>query len=221
MNDKLDEIIKESLSEKHSVNPKLNRQIVAMAKETKKVKKIKVHSKVWRVAVAAAFCFVVILSAGVTAYAADIGGFREKFDLWIDGEKKTATAREVYDGEIVWGDGTTLDLTANAPCDVDPDKMKSYVLEVEGEAGQEPVAIYTIYDTDADISLNEIVDYINEPNVSFNDDGSIVVYYYDQVIDITDQFEVDICCVELEHEGQHGKLYVNKMEKTSAFSVEE
>lgn len=220
MNDKLDEIIKESLSEKHSVNPKRNRQIIAMAKETKKVKKIKVHSKVWRVAVAAVFCFVVILSAGVTAYAADIGGFREKFDLWIDGEKKTATVREVYDGEIDWVDGTTLDLADKVPCNVDSDKMKSYVLEAEGEDGQEPAAIITFYDAD-DISWNEIVAHLNGPQVSFNEDGSIVVYYCDQVIDITDQFEVDICCVELEHEGQRGKLYVNKKEKTSTFSVEE
>lgn len=38
---------------------------------------------------------------------------------------------------------------------------------------------------------------MNAPDVNYEDDGSVWVYWLDQKIDITDKFENDVCYVKL------------------------
>ena len=38
---------------------------------------------------------------------------------------------------------------------------------------------------------------MNQPEVEYQEDGSVWVYYYDQEIDITDQFKDGVCYVKV------------------------
>ncbi len=42
-------------------------------------------------------------------------------------------------------------------------------------------------------------EHINAPDIQYSNDGQVVVYYYGQSIDITDQFIDGICYVQLIH----------------------
>lgn len=44
----------------------------------------------------------------------------------------------------------------------------------------------------------EIMEELYAPEVSYEDDGSVWVYYYDQKVDITDKFDADgVCYIKL------------------------
>ena len=43
----------------------------------------------------------------------------------------------------------------------------------------------------------ELMEDITAPDVIYQDDGSVWVYWFDQKIDITDKFEDNICYVQL------------------------
>ena len=50
------------------------------------------------------------------------------------------------------------------------------------------------------------MEHLNEPDVSYQDDGTVWVYYYDQALDITDKFDNGVCYVKLIHDGN--ELYL-------------
>ena len=43
----------------------------------------------------------------------------------------------------------------------------------------------------------ELMDELDSPEVEYKDDGKVIVYYHDQIIDITDKFENGICYLEI------------------------
>lgn len=44
---------------------------------------------------------------------------------------------------------------------------------------------------------------LNAPDVEYEEDGSVWVYYYDQKIEITDKFDADgVCYVKLSNHGE-------------------
>ena len=47
------------------------------------------------------------------------------------------------------------------------------------------------------LTEDEIMEQINQPDVEYEDDGSVWLYYRDRKLDITDRFEDGICYVKL------------------------
>ena len=105
----------------------------------------------------------VVLIIGVTggAYAADLGGFRNTVDTWLYGEPVQAEIEEVSEGNFVihYPDGRT----------------------------RETGGVY--YDSEGNahgVTEEDIIAELDYPEVVKNEDGTVKVYYRDQVIDITE-----------------------------------
>ena len=127
-----------------------------------------------KVAVAAIAC-VVILGSGTAAYAMNVGGIQRTIQIWIHGDQT--------DAQFVVEDG-------------------SYTLDYEDENGE---AVHrggggvAIEDDGPERSLTEeeLMEEINSPEVEYEEDGSVWIYYKNQKMDITDKFEDGVCYVEL------------------------
>lgn len=127
-----------------------------------------------KVAVAAIAC-VVILGSGTAAYAMNVGGIQRTIQIWIHGDQT--------DAQFVVEDG-------------------SYTLDYEDENGE---AVHrggggvAIEDdgTERSLTEEELVEEINSPEVEYEEDGSVWIYYKNQKMDITDKFEDGVCYVEL------------------------
>lgn len=52
------------------------------------------------------------------------------------------------------------------------------------------------------LTEEELLEQINMPEVEYEEDGTVWVYYLDQKMEITDKFEDDICYVKIEADGQ-------------------
>lgn len=127
-----------------------------------------------KVAVAAIAC-VVILGSGTAAYAMNVGGIQRTIQIWIHGDQT--------DAQFVVEDG-------------------SYTLDYEDENGE---AVHrggggvVIEDdgTERSLTEEELMEEINSPEVEYEEDGSVWIYYKNQKMDITDKFEDGVCYVEL------------------------
>lgn len=127
-----------------------------------------------KVAVAAIAC-VVILGSGTAAYAMNVGGIQRTIQIWIHGYQT--------DAQFVVEDG-------------------SYTLDYEDENGE---AVHrggggvAIEDdgTERSLTEEELMEEINSPEVEYEEDGSVWIYYKNQKMDITDKFEDGVCYVEL------------------------
>ena len=136
--------------------------------------------------VAAAAAAAILLAGGTgTAYAANVGGIQRTIQLWI------------------YGDQTTATLTAN-----DDD---TYTITYSDKDGNEKtmgtggVAIQAD-GTEAPLTPEEIEEHLNMPDVEYEDDGSVWVYYQDQKLDITDKFVDGVCYTKIE--GKDKTLYL-------------
>lgn len=127
-----------------------------------------------KVAVAAIAC-VVILGSGTAAYAMNVGGIQRTIQIWIHGDQT--------DAQFVVEDG-------------------SYTLDYEDENGEAVhrggggVAIEND-GTERSLTEEELMEEINSPEVEYEEDGSVWIYYKNQKMDITDKFEDGVCYVEL------------------------
>ena len=127
-----------------------------------------------KVAVAAIAC-VVILGSGTAAYAMNVGEIQRTIQIWIHGDQT--------DAQFVVEDG-------------------SYTLDYEDENGE---AVHrggggvAIEDdgTERSLTEEELMEEINSPEVEYEEDGSVWIYYKNQKMDITDKFEDGVCYVEL------------------------
>jgi hypothetical protein len=119
---------------------------------------------------------VMIVGSATVAYAADVGGIQRTIQLWIYGDQTEATIQ--FDGSGNYSMDYT-DSEGNAV-----------------HAGGSGVAIHPDGRESA-LSDEELLDLINAPDVDYEDDGSVWVYWLDQKIDITDKFENDVCYVKL------------------------
>ena len=127
-----------------------------------------------KVAVAAIAC-VVILGSGTAAYAMNVGGIQRTIQIWIHGDQT--------DAQFVVEDG-------------------SYTLDYEDENGE---AVHrggggvAIEDdgTERSLTEEELMEEINSPEVEYEEDGSVWIYYKNQKMDITDKFEDGVCYVKL------------------------
>lgn len=125
---------------------------------------------------AAAAVFAVVVLLGGSAYAMDIGGIQRTVQVWIHGDQTDAT--------LVIENG-------------------SYSLGYEDEDGNQVhregggVAINPD-GTERPLTEEELLDDINAPEVEYEEDGRVVVYYLNQQLDVTDKFVDGICYVQLQ-----------------------
>lgn len=127
-----------------------------------------------KIAVAAIACMIV-LGSGTAAYAMNVGGIQRTIQIWIHGDQT--------DAQFMVEDG-------------------SYTLDYEDENGE---AVHrggggvAIEDdgTERLLTEEELMEDINMPEVEYEEDGSVWIYYKNQKMDITDKFEDGVCYVEL------------------------
>jgi hypothetical protein len=141
-------------------------------------------------AAAACACLVIVGSSRI-AYAANVGGILRTIQLWMYGEQTDVTidfdGSGNYSMEYTDADGNTRELGGGG-FDVDADGTKRALTEDE--------LIWHLFE---------------EVDVSYNDDGRIMLYFQGQVADITDKFENDICYIFLNGTDLNGtdvSLYV-------------
>ena len=136
------------------------------------------HHKVKTIAAAVAACIVLVGGAG-TAYAANLGGIQRTIQLWINGDQTNETLEINNDGnsstytiKIPDENGNSTEITGGG-------------VAMDGDGVERP------------LTEDEIMEQINQPDVEYEDDGSVWLYYKDQKLDITDRFEDGICYVKL------------------------
>ena len=136
------------------------------------------HHKVKTIAAAVAACIVLVGGAG-TAYAANLGGIQRTIQLWINGDQTNATLEINNDGnsstytiKIPDENGNSTEITGGG-------------VAMDGDGVERP------------LTEDEIMEQINQPDVEYEDDGSVWLYYKDRKLDITDRFEDGICYVKL------------------------
>ena len=137
--------------------------------------------------VAAAILTAFILVGGTgTVYAANIGGIQRTIQLWIHGDQTDATLDVKEDGSY------SLNYS---------DENRKEV-----EQGGGGVA-FDADGTERPLTEDEIMEQLNMPEVEYEEDGSIWVYYENQKIEITDKFDNDkICYVKIK--GKEKTLYL-------------
>lgn len=129
------------------------------------------------VAVCAALVAIFALSA--VAYAADVGGIQRTIQIWLHGELTDAVfhvENGSYTLDVPNGDGTTSHRAGGG----------------------------VAYDngTERPLTEEELLDELDSPEVEYKDDGTVMVYYHDQSLDITDLFDEDgVCYLQLEEDG--------------------
>ena len=119
---------------------------------------------------------VLLVGGSATAYATDLGGIQRTIQLWMRGEQTEAT----------------IEFNADGSYEMD-------YLDSEGNTIQQGGGGIAF---DADGSVRplteaELMDDLNGPEVIYEDDGSVWIYYYDQKIDITDKFDDNICYAQV------------------------
>lgn len=137
--------------------------------------------------IAAAILAACILAGGSgTVYAANVGGIQRTIQLWIHGDQTDATLNVNEDGSYNLNysdkDGKTTEQGGGG-------------VAFDANGNERPL-------TEA-----EIMEQLNMPDVEYEDDGSVWVYYENQKIEITDKFDKDkVCYVKIK--GKDKTLYL-------------
>lgn len=131
-----------------------------------------------RTAAAAVAACVVLAGGSGIAYAADVGGIQRAVQLWIHGDQTTAVFE--YDGDGSYQMSYPLE-------DGEVEERSGGGVAIEADGTERP------------LTEEELLDSLNDPEVEYKDDGTVWVYYYDQKIEITDQFKDGICYLKLSH----------------------
>lgn len=120
---------------------------------------------------AAAIITGCILVGGTgTAYAANVGGIQRTIQTWIHGDQTTAT----------------LEISDNG----------SYQMNYTDKNGEEKTisgggVVFGVNGNERPASEQEILSQLSAPDVEYESDGSVWVYYQNQKIEITDKFDKD------------------------------
>lgn len=123
----------------------------------------------------ACMAIVMLLGMMAVAYAADIGGIQRTIQIWFRGEQTDAVL-EIQDGEYTLG---YQDADGNAQ------EMHGGGIAIEPNGQERPV------------TEEEILEELNMPEVVYEEDGSVWVYYQSQKIDISDKFDENGVCYVL------------------------
>ena len=129
---------------------------------------------------AAAACVAAVIGGAGAAYAADLGGIQRTVQVWIHGDQTNATL-------VVEHGAYTLDYQ---------DATGKAAHRGGGGVVMNPDG------TERPATEEELLREINAPDVSYEDDGRVIVYYLGQALDVTDQFENGVCYVQLQVDGK-------------------
>lgn len=127
--------------------------------------------KLKRLVASIAVC-VLIVGSATAAYATDSCEIQRALQLWIRGDQTDVTIQ--FDGN------------GNYNMDYIDDEGDSKHQSGGGVA----------YDENGNarpLKEDEILEHLNKPEVNYEEDGSVWIYYYDQKIDITNKFEDGVC----------------------------
>lgn len=152
--------------------------------EVEKMTVMKKKQILKNIAAAVAIC-IILAGVGGTAYAADFGGIQRKIQMWIHGDQTDVLMEYHSDGSY---DMQYTDEDGNVH-----------------ELGGGGVA-FNADGTERPLTEEELMDSFNSPEVVYNDDGTVWIYYYEQKVEITDKFEDDVCYVKLS--GEDKTLYM-------------
>lgn len=115
-----------------------------------------------------------IFTMAVTAYAADIGGIRRIIQIWLHGEQTTAVL-DIQNGQYTLTDEEGSFIKGGGGVAFEPDGSERPLTE------------------------EEILAHLEHPEVIYQEDGRIWLYYRGQKIDITDCFDEEgYCYLELQ-----------------------
>lgn len=133
----------------------------------------------------AALAAALILAIGCmsVAYATDVGGIQTQIQIWLNGK--------AVDAEITQISDSTYRVTFPGDSG-SSEEMNVGGVSIDGDGSETPL--------DAD----SIAEMLSSGDVYQDEDGRVWLCYYDQKVDITDQFDENgECRVTLEHDGQN------------------
>lgn len=128
---------------------------------------------------------ILLLSTSIICYAEDVGGIRTTIQLWIHADQTTAVM-DIQNGEytITYEDA-----------DGTPHEQAGGGVVINPDGSERPM-------TDGEI-MERVMQQVQMPEVDYKKDGSVWVYYMDQVMEITDSFNSDgVCFVQLKNGSQ-------------------
>ena len=140
-------------------------------REVKNMARLQKRTKMKTAAAVIAGC--ILLGGTGTAYAANVGGIQRTIQLWIHGDQTNAT----------------LNVSDNG----------TYTMEYYDENGelQESGGGGIAFEADGtqrSLTAEELIEEIDSPDVEYEEDGSVWVYYHNQSIDITNKFNDNKVC---------------------------
>ena len=163
--------------------------------EAAKMEKARKQHKLQRLVAAVAVCATVAVGA-TAAYAADVGGVQRTIQLWVHGDQTEAAIQ--FDG------------------------AGGYSMEYSDSEGN-PVrrggggVTFSADGTKIPVSEEDLMKELTAPEVRYEDDGSVWVYWYGQKVDITDKVENGVCYVLLDN-GEETLYMTVKYQKDYATS---
>ena len=144
---------------------------------------IRKKQMIYKVAAAVCACLIVIGTGGA-AYAMNLGGIQRKIQIWIEGDKTDAILNV---------------------------SERSYSLDYEDADGEmvHRAGGGINFDVDGNeipLAEEDVLQIIYAPEVCYEEDGSVWVYYYDQKMEITDRFENGFCNILIQRGDE--KVYM-------------
>lgn len=151
---------------------------------TLEVEKMAIISKRAKIRTTAAaiitICLLITGGSGV-AYAADVGGIQRTIQLWIEGDRTDVTFE--YD------ESGTYNMSYETK-DGETEKLHGGGVAIEEDGTERP------------LTEEELLEELSRPDVIYEEDGTVWVYYYDQKIEITDQFKDGVCYVKVSNKEE-------------------
>ena len=121
---------------------------------------------------------ILIFSMASVCYAADVGGIRRTIQLWIHGDQ-TSAIMDIQNGQYTM---TYEDAEEKAH------ERSGGDVAIEADGSERP------------LTEEELMEHLNEPEVEYKEDGTVWIFYRDQVMEITDRFnEENVCFVQLKN----------------------
>lgn len=121
--------------------------------------------------------FAVVIGLCGSAYAMGIGGIQRTVQVWIHGDQTDATL-----------------VVENGSYSLDYEDKDGNLVHRGGGVAINPDG------TERPLTEEELWDEINAPEVEYEEDGRVVVYYLNQQLDVTDKFVDGVCYVQLQVE---------------------